>query len=110
MGPGNWSRLEVRAVIRFLWARNVSASERRHVVKLCHSFQSGRQEIESPNMTGSSRLGSSSTENSTERIGCMIQNDRRVKRLREASSELGLSYGTLQHIVFDVLRYPKTVP
>ncbi|GFU59326.1 hypothetical protein TNCV_4198451 [Trichonephila clavipes] len=33
-------RLEVRAVIRFLWAKNMSASamSRQHVEKLCHSF------------------------------------------------------------------------
>ncbi|GFT31646.1 hypothetical protein TNCV_230851 [Trichonephila clavipes] len=37
---GNWSRLEVRAVIRFLWAKNVSASpmSRQHVAKLRLSF------------------------------------------------------------------------
>ncbi|GFV88570.1 hypothetical protein TNCV_1243801 [Trichonephila clavipes] len=51
---GNWSRLEVRAVIGFLWAKNVSASamSRQHVAKLCYSFQSSRQDIESRNMTG----------------------------------------------------------
>ncbi|GFX60315.1 uncharacterized protein TNCV_4740711 [Trichonephila clavipes] len=38
----------------------------------------------------------------------MIQNDRRLT-LREISSELGLSYGAVQHIVSDVLRYSKTV-
>ncbi|GFY14099.1 uncharacterized protein TNCV_3612881 [Trichonephila clavipes] len=45
---GNWSRLEVRAVIRFLWANNISASamSRQHVEKLCHSLQSGRQDVE----------------------------------------------------------------
>ncbi|GFV76899.1 hypothetical protein TNCV_689691 [Trichonephila clavipes] len=49
----NWSRLEVRAVIRFLWAKNVSVSamSRPHVVKLCHSFQSDREDVESHNMT-----------------------------------------------------------
>ncbi|GFV50745.1 hypothetical protein TNCV_2214061 [Trichonephila clavipes] len=61
---GNWSRLEVRAVIRFLWAKIVSASamSRQHVAKSCHSFPSGRQVVESRNMTGSGRPSSSTTE------------------------------------------------
>ncbi|GFT09966.1 hypothetical protein TNCV_1114301 [Trichonephila clavipes] len=42
------------------------------------------------------------------RIEEMIHNDHRVT-LREISSELGLSYGSVQHIVSDVLRYSKTV-
>ncbi|GFW74078.1 uncharacterized protein TNCV_4176251 [Trichonephila clavipes] len=41
-------------------------------------------------------------------IGEMIQNDGRVT-LREISSELGLSYGSVHHIVSNVLRYSKTV-
>ncbi|GFW40856.1 uncharacterized protein TNCV_4369041 [Trichonephila clavipes] len=67
---GKWFRLEVRAVIRFLWANNMSASamSRQHVAKLCHSFQSGRQDVESRSMTGSSRQSSSTTEISTAQI------------------------------------------
>ncbi|GFV48098.1 histone-lysine N-methyltransferase SETMAR [Trichonephila clavipes] len=98
----------MRAVIRFLWTKNVSASDihsqivevygeeemrRQHVAKLCHSFQSSRQDVENHNMVGSSRLRSSTTEINTARIERerereeMIQNDRRVT-LREISSEL----------------------
>ncbi|GFS63549.1 hypothetical protein TNCV_4611071 [Trichonephila clavipes] len=55
---GNWCRLEVRAMVQFLWAKNVSGSDihgqivevfggeamsRQHVAKWCLSFQSGRQ-------------------------------------------------------------------
>ncbi|GFV05224.1 hypothetical protein TNCV_224371 [Trichonephila clavipes] len=54
-------------------------------------------------MTGSGWPCSSTTEITTARIGEMIQNDRRVTLL-EISSELGLSYGSMQHIVSDVLR------
>ncbi|GFV02891.1 uncharacterized protein TNCV_3610201 [Trichonephila clavipes] len=73
---GSWTRLEVRAGIRFLWVKNVSSSEMsRHVAKLCHSFQSGRQDIENRNMTGNGRPGSSTTEISMARIEEMIQND-----------------------------------
>ncbi|GFT34569.1 hypothetical protein TNCV_4125271 [Trichonephila clavipes] len=41
------------------------------------------------------------------RIEEMIQNDRQVT-LSEILSELGLRYGSLPHIIFDVLRYPKS--
>ncbi|GFV83575.1 uncharacterized protein TNCV_5120651 [Trichonephila clavipes] len=50
----------------------------------------------------------STTEINTARIEEIIQNDRWVT-LREISSELGLSYNSVQHIVSDVLRYSKTV-
>ncbi|GFS63538.1 hypothetical protein TNCV_4610971 [Trichonephila clavipes] len=81
---GNWPRLEGRAAIRVLWANNVPASTmiRQHVEKLCHSFHSGKQDVGSCNMTGSSRPSSSMTEINTARIGEMIENDRRVT-LRE---------------------------
>ncbi|GFW40962.1 histone-lysine N-methyltransferase SETMAR [Trichonephila clavipes] len=67
---GNWSHLEVRAVIRFLGAKNMTAFDihyqivemfgekamsTQRVAKWCHSFQSGRQDVESRNMTGDSR-------------------------------------------------------
>ncbi|GFW17879.1 uncharacterized protein TNCV_1134791 [Trichonephila clavipes] len=106
----SYSWFAVRAVTRFLWAKNVSVSamSRQHVAKLSHSFQSGRQDVESRNMTGSSRPSSSVTEMTTAGIGEMIQNDRRVNLL-EISSDLGLSYGSVQHVVSDVLGYSKTV-
>ncbi|GFV48961.1 histone-lysine N-methyltransferase SETMAR [Trichonephila clavipes] len=88
----NWSRLTVRAVIRFLCAKNVSASamSRQHVAKLCPSFQSGIQNVENQNRSGSGRPSSSTTEITTARIGKIIQNVRRVT-LREISSDLGLA-------------------
>ncbi|GFW16853.1 hypothetical protein TNCV_2759811 [Trichonephila clavipes] len=80
----------------------------RHVAKWCHYFKSGRQGIENRNMARSGRhsVSYSVTEINTARIGELIQNDRRVTLL-EISSELGLSYNNLQHIVSDVLRYSK---
>ncbi|GFX77609.1 hypothetical protein TNCV_1752201 [Trichonephila clavipes] len=80
---------------------------RQYVAKLCHSFQSGRRDVESRSMTGSDRPSSSTTEITTVRIGEMIQNDRRVTV--QHPSELELSYCSLQHVVSDVLRYSKTV-
>ncbi|GIY82216.1 histone-lysine N-methyltransferase SETMAR [Caerostris darwini] len=117
----NWSRLEVPAVIRFLWAKNVSASDihsqivdvygeeamsRQHVAEWCRSFQSGRQDVENRTMAGRDRSSSSMTEINTARVEEMIQIDLRAT-LREISSELRLSFGSVQHIVSDVLRYSK---
>ncbi|GFY36359.1 histone-lysine N-methyltransferase SETMAR [Trichonephila clavipes] len=101
---GKWSRLEMRALIRFLWVKNASTSamSRQHVVKWCHFFQSSRQDVESPNMTGSGQPSSSTTEITMARIGELIQNYRRVTLL-EISSELGLSYGSVQKIISYVL-------
>ncbi|GFV57027.1 hypothetical protein TNCV_2931501 [Trichonephila clavipes] len=82
---GNGSRLEVRAVIQLLWAKNVSASN-------VHS----RQDVENRNM---SELPAKFF---TARIEEMIQNDKRVT-LSEVSSELELIYGNVEHIVSDVL-------
>ncbi|GFT26459.1 hypothetical protein TNCV_3603251 [Trichonephila clavipes] len=71
---GNWSRLALQAVIRFLWANNVSSSAmcRQHVTKLRHSYQSGRQDAKNY-MTGSGRPISSTTEIHTARIGKCFQ-------------------------------------
>ncbi|GFU20285.1 histone-lysine N-methyltransferase SETMAR [Trichonephila clavipes] len=57
-------------------------------------------------MVESGQLSSSTAEINTSRVEKMIQNDRRVT-LREISSELGLSYCSVQRIVSDVLPYSK---
>lgn len=117
----NWSRSELRAVIRFLWAKNVSAAEihrqivevygaeamsRQHVAKWRRSFETGREDVENRNRGASGRPSSTTTELNTVRVDEMIQNDRRVT-VRAITAELGLSYGTVQRIVTDVLRYSK---
>ncbi|GFS67978.1 histone-lysine N-methyltransferase SETMAR [Trichonephila clavipes] len=74
-----------RAVIRFLWAKNVSACDsqivevygeeaidRQHVAKWRRSFQSGRHDVENRNMTGSDQLSSSMTEINTAQVEEMI--------------------------------------
>ncbi|GFX11892.1 hypothetical protein TNCV_2996761 [Trichonephila clavipes] len=98
---GNFCSLEVRAVIRFSWAKNASTSamSRQHVAKLCHTFQSGRHDVKSCHMTESGRPSSSTTGIPTARIGEMVQKD-----LREISSELGLIYGSVQDMFSDVPR------
>ncbi|GFW46233.1 histone-lysine N-methyltransferase SETMAR [Trichonephila clavipes] len=76
---------------------------RQYVAKLYHCFQSSRQDVENRNMAESGRPSSSMAEINTARVEEMIQNDRRIT-LSEISSELRLSYGSVQHIVSDVLR------
>ncbi|GFX48062.1 hypothetical protein TNCV_4113971 [Trichonephila clavipes] len=75
---------------------------RQHIANWCHSFQSDRHDVENCNMAGSIRSSSLSAEINTARIEEMIQNYRRLI-LSEITSELGLSYGSVRHIVSDVL-------
>ncbi|GFT52157.1 histone-lysine N-methyltransferase SETMAR [Trichonephila clavipes] len=110
---GNWSCLEVRAMFRILWAKNVSASEiysqivevygeeamiRLHVAKWYHFFQSGRQIVKNHNMAANGWLSFSTTEINPTQIEEMVQND-----------QLGLRNGIVQHIVSDMQRCSKTV-
>ncbi|GFW14970.1 histone-lysine N-methyltransferase SETMAR [Trichonephila clavipes] len=78
---GNWTCLEVRALNRFLWAKNLSASDihsqivdvyGEEAMATCsemmsgsHSFQSGRKDVKNRNMAGSGRPSSSTTEINT---------------------------------------------
>ncbi|GFU69317.1 histone-lysine N-methyltransferase SETMAR [Trichonephila clavipes] len=86
----DWSRSEARAVIRFLWVKNVSTSTihsqiaevygeeamlTQNFAKWCHSFQSGGQDVKNSIRVGSGRPSSSTTEINTTRIEEMIQND-----------------------------------
>ncbi|GFT56698.1 histone-lysine N-methyltransferase SETMAR [Nephila pilipes] len=111
----------MRAIIRFLWAKNVAASEihrqidevygdkamnRQQVAKWYRSFQAGREHEENRNMEASGRPSSSRTDINTARVEEIIQRDRRVT-VREIASELDLSYGNVQRIVTDELRYSK---
>ncbi|GFU66556.1 hypothetical protein TNCV_4357121 [Trichonephila clavipes] len=67
---GNSSCLKVQVMIRFLWAKNKSASDmhsqigevygeeamnRQHVAKWCHYFPSCRQDVENSNRVGNGR-------------------------------------------------------
>ncbi|GFT62976.1 histone-lysine N-methyltransferase SETMAR [Nephila pilipes] len=57
-------------------------------------------------MEASGRPSSSRTDINTARVEEIIQRDRRVT-VREIASELDLSYGNVQRIVTDELRYSK---
>ncbi|GFT47978.1 histone-lysine N-methyltransferase SETMAR [Nephila pilipes] len=58
-------------------------------------------------MEASGRPSSSRTDINTARVEEIIQRDRRVT-VRETASELDLSYGNVQRIVTDELRYSKS--
>ncbi|GFU37382.1 hypothetical protein TNCV_4273561 [Trichonephila clavipes] len=66
--------------------------------KTCSEIQSGRQDIESRNATGSDRPSSSTPKTTAARIGEIIQNDRWIT-LSEISSVLGLSYGSISFLM-----------
>ncbi|XP_035207091.1 uncharacterized protein LOC118181956 [Stegodyphus dumicola] len=101
-----WSRIEMRAVILFLWAKNVPASEihrqivevygdkamnRQQVAKWCRSYQAGREHVENRSMEASGLPSSSRTDINMARVEETIQRDRRVT-VRKIASELDLSY------------------
>ncbi|XP_035212130.1 protein GVQW3-like [Stegodyphus dumicola] len=116
-----WSRVQVRALIRFLWAKNVAASEihrqiievygdkamsRQQVAKWCRSYQAGREHVKNRNMEASGRPSSSRTDFNTARVEEIIQTDRQVT-VREIAAELDLNYGNVQPMSCDI---PKFVP
>ncbi|XP_035210368.1 protein Wnt-16-like [Stegodyphus dumicola] len=78
-------------VIRFLWAKNVAASEihrqivevygdkamsRQQVAKWCRSYQAGREHVENRNMEESGRPSSSRTDINTTRAEEIVQSSR----------------------------------
>ncbi|XP_035215355.1 uncharacterized protein LOC118188937 [Stegodyphus dumicola] len=69
-------------------------------------LSSGREHVGNRNIEASSRPSSSRTDINTARVEEIIQRDRRVT-VREIASELDLSYGNVQRIVTDELRYSK---
>ncbi|GFU22156.1 histone-lysine N-methyltransferase SETMAR [Nephila pilipes] len=79
---------------------------RQQVAKWCRSFQAGREHVENRNMEASGRPSFSRTNINTARVEEIIQRDRRVT-VRKIASELDLSYGNVQRIITDELRYSK---
>ncbi|GFT04012.1 histone-lysine N-methyltransferase SETMAR [Nephila pilipes] len=79
---------------------------RQQVAKWCRSFQAGREHVENSNMEVSGLPSFSRTDINTARVEEIIQRDRRVT-VCEIASELDLSYGNVQRIVTDELRYSK---
>ncbi|GFU18576.1 esterase OVCA2 [Nephila pilipes] len=82
------------------------ATSRQRAAKWCRYFQADKEHVENRNMEASGRPSSSRTDINMARVEKIIQRDRRVT-VREIASELDLSYGNVQRIVTDELRYSK---
>ena len=76
------------------------------VVKWCRSYEAGREHVENCNLKASGRPSSSRTDINAAHVKEIIQRDRRVT-VHAIASELDLSYGNVQRIVTDELRYSK---
>ncbi|GFY14974.1 hypothetical protein TNCV_235241 [Trichonephila clavipes] len=122
---GNCSRLEVRAMNRFLWAKNLPESEihsqimevyveeamnRQHVEKLCHSNQSDGKYVENGNMTVSSWQSSYMTEVNTKNslVYVALYHIHHIwnyrVRLRESDQPIGRLRKTCKNA------FPRTIP
>ena len=79
---------------------------RQQVAKWCRSYQTGRERVENRNIEVCGHPSSSRTDINTARVEEIIQRDRRVT-VCEIASEVDVSYGNVQRIVTDELRYSK---
>ncbi|GFV90366.1 hypothetical protein TNCV_4380811 [Trichonephila clavipes] len=100
--------LQVSGFENYILWRNFVSPKWRQMLLLVIQLVRKQTGCQSRNMTERGQPSSSTTEIAMARIGEMMQNNRRVT-LREISSELRLSYGSVQHIDSDALRYSKTV-
>src|ERR1043166_8304979 len=115
----NLSREENRSVIRFLWTKHVSAAEihrqlvevygetvmsRQHVAEWCRKFAAGREKVTDEDRSG--RPSTATTDLNTARVEELIQDNRRIT-IRHMTEELGMSFGSVRHILHDILQYRK---
>ncbi|GFS48738.1 histone-lysine N-methyltransferase SETMAR [Trichonephila inaurata madagascariensis] len=115
----SWSKEEVRAVIRYEWARGVSGTEihnrlvevygpgvmsKQMVRRWCLTFSDGRQQEEDIPRAGRTRTAT--TDANVGKVDDMIRVNRRIT-INEAAEELGISHERAQNIIHDILRYRK---
>ena len=114
-----WTTIEIRSVIRFLNARNVSPAEihqqlvdvygvtvlsRKQVYFWCNEFNAGRTNVVDEQRSG--RASSSATEENIGKIDDFIRQDRWVK-IRQIANAVGISKSSVHEIVHDTLHYRK---
>ncbi|GFO44206.1 histone-lysine N-methyltransferase SETMAR [Plakobranchus ocellatus] len=114
-----WSKLEVRAVVRFLFSKGTKPSEihkqiaqtygegamsRSRVYQWCNWFGEGRTSL--GNEPKSGRPKTSTNEENTTRVDELIRCDRRMK-IREIALTLEIPKSTVHEIVHDTLGYRK---
>ncbi|GFR19426.1 histone-lysine N-methyltransferase SETMAR [Trichonephila clavata] len=115
----SWSKEEVRAVIRYEWARGVSGTEihnrlvevygpgvmsKQMVRRWCRTFSDGRQQVEDIPRAG--RMRTATTDANVGKVDDMIRANRRIT-IDEVAEELGISHERAQNIIHDILRYRK---
>ncbi|GFR06800.1 histone-lysine N-methyltransferase SETMAR [Trichonephila clavata] len=115
----SWSKEEVRAVIRYEWARGVSGTEihnplvevygsgvmsKQMVRRWCRTFSDGRQQVEDIPRAGRTRTAT--TDANVGKVDDMIRANRRIT-IDEVAEELGISHERAQNIIHDILRYRK---
>ncbi|GFN81199.1 histone-lysine N-methyltransferase SETMAR [Plakobranchus ocellatus] len=114
-----WSKLEVRAVVRFLFSKGTKPSEihkqiaetygegamsRSRVYQWCTWFGEGRTSLGDEPKSG--RPKTSTNEENTTRVDELIRCDRRMK-IREIALKLEIPKSTVHEIVHDTLGYRK---
>ncbi|GFO48549.1 histone-lysine N-methyltransferase SETMAR [Plakobranchus ocellatus] len=114
-----WSKLEVRAVVRFLFSKGTKPSEihkqipetygegamsRSRVYQWCTWFGEGRTSLGDEPKSG--RPKTSTNEEKTTRVDELIRCDRRMK-IREIALKLEIPKRTVHEIVHDTLGYRK---
>ncbi|KFM63362.1 Histone-lysine N-methyltransferase SETMAR, partial [Stegodyphus mimosarum] len=115
----SWSKEEVRAVIRYEWARGVSGTElhnrlvevygpgvmsKQMVRRWCRTFSDGRQQVEDIPRAGQTRTAT--TDANVRKVDDMIRVNRRIT-IDEVAEELGISHERAQNIIHDIFRYRK---
>lgn len=111
--------MEVRAVIRYEWARGTSVSviherlqtvygeqvmSRQRVGRWCCMFSEGRQSVEDEGRSG--RPSTSTNENNIARVQDMVLADRRIT-VSDVASTLRIGRAQAHHMLHDVLGYRK---
>ena len=114
----DWSKTEVRGVIRFLHAKGTKPSDihgelvtvygnnvmsKKQVYAWCSKFSEGRSNLDDDPRPG--RKQTSSSDNNVMRVEALIRGDRRLK-VREMALDLGLPK-TIVHRIINELGYRK---
>lgn len=115
----NWSKSEVRAVVRFLHAKGNNPTQIHNelvsvygkdvmtkpgVYQWCSMFKAGRSSLD--HAPGSGRPQSSLTDDNIARVDHLIREDRR-RTIQDLADELGLPKTTAYRIVYEELGYRK---
>jgi histone-lysine N-methyltransferase SETMAR len=112
-----WTKEEVRSVIRFLWAKQVPATEIhrellhvygesvmtiQHVRKWCREFESGRVTVTDDHRSGRPSISDEHVQD----IEAAVQADRRIS-ISHLETRFELSRGTIWNIVHERLGFRK---